>query len=52
MEPPHAAEKIPPVRITLPDGIAVGGEQTNLDRILSSVIGREAKLYLLATAMY
>ncbi len=28
MEPPHAGEKIPPVRITLPDGMTVGDEQS------------------------
>jgi uncharacterized protein len=44
MEPPHAGEKIPPVRITLPDGMTVGDEQSNLDRILSGVIGREVTL--------
>ncbi len=43
-EPPHAGEKIPPVRITLPDGRTVGGEQSNLDRILSGVVGREVTL--------
>ena len=40
VEPP-SSEKIPPVRITLPDGIIVASEQRDLNQILSNTLGRE-----------
>ena len=39
-EPPRRAEKLPHVRITLPDGALVSSEQPDLDRILSELLGR------------
>lgn len=44
VEPPHTREKLPPVRITLPDGTTVTSEQDGLDQILSDVLGREVTL--------
>lgn len=44
VSPPRAAERIPPVRITLPDGIIVTTEEGGLNELLSRVIGREATL--------
>src|SRR5437773_8689880 len=38
VEPPRAARKAPPVRITLPDGTAVTSEQRDLNQILSKVL--------------
>ena len=43
-EPPRGGEKIPPARITLPDGTIVTSEQRDLNQILSSVLGREVTL--------
>lgn len=43
-EPPRVGEKIPPARITLPDGTIVTSEQRDLNQILSSVLGREVTL--------
>lgn len=41
---PRVGEKIPPARITLPDGTIVTSEQRDLNQILSSVLGREVTL--------
>lgn len=43
-ESPRAGEKIPPARITLPNGTIVSSEQRDLNQILSSVLGREVTL--------
>jgi len=43
-ELPRVGEKIPPARITLPDGTIVTSEQRDLNQILSSVLGREVTL--------
>src|SRR5881396_753589 len=44
VEPPRAARKAPPVRITLPDGTAVTSEQRDLNQILSKVLCCEVTL--------
>lgn len=43
-EPPRSGGKMPPVRITLPDGTLVTSEQGDLNRILSDVLGRQVIL--------
>lgn len=40
-ESPRAGEKIPPVRITLPNGAVVTSEQGDLDKILTNALSRE-----------
>src|SRR6266511_856145 len=45
IEPPRAGPNAPPVRITLPDGIIVTSQQSNLNQILSKALGREVTLY-------
>jgi hypothetical protein len=42
--PSRVDDKIPPARITLPDGTIVTSEQRDLNQILSSVLGREVTL--------
>jgi uncharacterized protein YcbX len=42
--PPRPAAKLPPVRITLPDGAEVTSEQGNLNQILSRALNREVTL--------
>lgn len=44
IEPPCSGERMPPVRITLPDGDIVTSEQGDLNQILSNWLGREVKL--------
>ena len=44
VEAPHIGEKIPPLRITLPDGTIVSSEQNDLNQILSNTLGREVTL--------
>lgn len=44
VDPPQAGEKIPPVRITLPDGTIVTGEQADLNQILSNALSRKVTL--------
>lgn len=44
VEQPRRGEPIPPVRITLPDGTLHTSEQGDIDKVLSGVLGREAKL--------
>lgn len=43
-ESPRAREKIPPVRITLPDGGLVTSEQRDLNKLLTDALGREVTL--------
>lgn len=42
IESPEQADRLPSVRITLPDGTIVTSERGDLNRILSTVLGREA----------
>ena len=44
VEPLRTGEKIPPVRITLPDGAIITSKQSDLNQILSKVLGREVTL--------
>src|SRR6266516_5944797 len=44
LEPARAAAKVPPVRITLPDGTTVTSDQGDLNRILSKALNREVTL--------
>ncbi len=39
--PPEHADRLPPIRITLPDGTSVTSEHAELNRILSGVLGRD-----------
>jgi uncharacterized protein YcbX len=41
VDPPRPGAKLPPVRITLPDGTVVTSEQSDLDQILSRALNRE-----------
>lgn len=43
-EPPRDGGRLPPVRITLPDGTIVGSEQEDLNKVLSDVLGRQVTL--------
>ena len=43
-EPPTTGSRLPPVRITLPDGAVVSTEQDDLAQILSTALGREVTL--------
>ena len=43
-ESPRAREKIPPARITLPDGGLVTSEQRDLNKLLTDALGREVTL--------
>ncbi len=44
MAEPRAGEKLPPARITLPDGALVTSEQGDISRTLSDTLGREITL--------
>lgn len=44
VEPARAAAKVPPVRITLPDGTTVTSDQGDLNEILSKALNREVAL--------
>jgi uncharacterized protein len=44
VEPPKGGSKLPPVRLTLPDGTVVTSEQPNLGQVLSGALGREVAL--------
>ncbi len=44
VEPPRGEGKLPPVRVTLPDGTMITSEQGDLDRVISGVLGREVRL--------
>ncbi len=41
VEPPQAGSKLPPVRLTLPDGTVVTSEQPDVEQVLSTALGRE-----------
>src|ERR1700757_795971 len=41
---PRTGVRVPPVRITLPDGTIVNSEQSDLNQILSKVLKREVTL--------
>ncbi len=41
---PRTEAKVPPVRITLPDGTIINSEQADVHQILSNVLKREVKL--------
>lgn len=41
LQSPRAGAKIPPVRITLPNGEIVTSEQGDLDKVLTNALGRE-----------
>lgn len=43
-EPPRAGEKIPPVRIILPNGSIVTSEHRDLNKVLTNALGREVTL--------
>jgi uncharacterized protein YcbX len=44
IEPPRTGMKMPPVRITLPDGTTVTNEQSDLNQTLSKALHREVTL--------
>lgn len=44
VEPPRREEKLPPVRITLPDGTHVTSDSPEVDKKLSALFGREVAL--------
>ena len=44
VEPPRPGERIPPVRITLPNGTIATNQQSDLEQILSDAHGREVTL--------
>lgn len=43
LEPPATGEKVPPVRITLPDGATLTCQQDDFDETLSRALGREVR---------
>ena len=43
-QPPQTGAKIPPVRITLPDGTVVATGQADLEQVLSRAFGRDVVL--------
>ena len=45
-DPPRKGEKLPPVRITLPDGTVCASEQPDIHTVLSAALGRSATLTL------
>ena len=44
VHPPSVGKSIPPVRITLPDGTTVTSEDSDVNKTLSDVLGREVRL--------
>ena len=44
VDAPRAGAKMPPVRITMPNGAVISSTQSNLNRILSGVLNREVTL--------
>jgi MOSC domain-containing protein len=44
VDTPRPGAKVPPVRITLPDGTVVTSEQSELDQLLSRALNREVSL--------
>lgn len=49
-EPPRAGEPLPPVVVTLPDGVAVRSGEPETDAVLSRFLGREVSLVAEAPA--
>ena len=45
-EPPRKGAKLPPVRLTLPDGTVCQSEQPDIQAVLSAALGRTATLTL------
>ncbi len=45
VEPPRDGGPLPPLRMTLPDGTIVSGEQPDRDRLLSGGLGRTVSLH-------
>lgn len=46
--PPQPGQPLPPVWITLPDGVVISSAQPDVDEILSRVLGREVSLVAVA----
>src|SRR6266540_920318 len=46
IDPPRKAERLPPVRITFPDGTVTSSEQPDVHTVLSGALGRSATLTL------
>ena len=44
IEPPDMHEGIPPVRITMPDGVSATSTQSNLDALMSRALGADVSL--------
>lgn len=44
VEPPQLGAPLPPVWITLPDGIVINSTQSDVDQVLSRVLGRDVTL--------
>jgi uncharacterized protein YcbX len=44
VESPNTTQRIPPVRITLPNGTIVTSEQGDINQVLSKVLGRQVTL--------
>lgn len=44
IHPPAVGEKIPPVRISLPDGTTVTSEDRDVNQVLSKALGRDVRL--------
>lgn len=47
-EPPQGGAPLPPVCITLPDGTTISSAQTDVDQVLSRVLGRDVTLLAMA----
>src|SRR5437667_5268372 len=45
IEPPRLSVKLPPVRITLPDGILTTSQQSDHNQILSKALNRQVTLH-------
>src|SRR5262245_58087290 len=44
VEPPTAGSRLPPVRVTLPDGTTVTNDEPSVSDVLSTALGREVDL--------
>jgi hypothetical protein len=44
IEPPHTGARVPPVRITLPDGTTITSQQANINEVLSRALSRPVTL--------
>jgi len=51
VEPPRKGEKIPPVRIALPNGTILTSEQRELNQVLTNALGRAVTLAMAAPEM-